>query len=47
MVSKEMLRFDGSCYNKKLPDTADVVVRFKASLDGEIVIDNVVKDESS
>lgn len=46
MVNKEMLRYDGCRHNKKLPATADVVVRFKALLDGEIVIDNVVKDES-
>lgn len=47
MVNKEMLRYDGCCGNKKLPAAADVVVRFKAPPDGEIVIDDVVKDESS
>jgi hypothetical protein len=47
MVNKEMLRYDGCCRNKKLPATADIVVKFKAPLDGEIVFDNVVKAVSS
>jgi glutamyl-tRNA synthetase len=43
MANKEKPRYDGCCRDKNLADADDTVVRFKNPLDGDVVIDDMVK----
>ncbi len=43
MASKQKPRYDGCCRDKGLAASDDTVVRFKNPLDGDVVIDDLVK----
>jgi glutamyl-tRNA synthetase len=43
MANKQKPRYDGCCRDKGLPASDDTVVRFKNPLEGDVVIDDLVK----
>lgn len=43
MADKEKPRYDGCCRDKNLAEAENTVVRFKNPLDGDVVIDDMVK----
>ena len=43
MANHEKPRYDGCCRDKNLPASAHTVIRFKNPLDGDVVIDDLVK----
>lgn len=43
MANKEKPRYDGCCRDKNLPASENTVVRFKNPLEGDVVIDDMVK----
>ena len=45
MANKEKPRYDGCCREKNLPATDNTVVRFKNPLEGDVVIDDLVKGQ--
>ena len=45
MATGDKPRYDGTCRLKNLPPSADAVVRFKAPLNGETVVPDVVKGD--
>lgn len=45
MADKEKPRYDGCCRNKDLPASENTVVRFKNPLEGDVVIDDMVKGQ--
>ena len=45
MANKEKPRYDGCCREKQLEASANTVIRFKNPIDGDVVIDDMVKGQ--